>query len=430
MKKMNTIEELIEDIRNGKMVILVDDEDRENEGDLVIAAQFVTAEAINFMAQEARGLICLSLAPEQVERLGLPLMVKEEQNFTPHKTAFTVSIEAANGVSTGISAADRAHTIRVASNPNAKPSDIVVPGHVFPIRAKPGGVLKRAGHTEGSVDLAMLAGLNPAAVICEVMNPDGTMARLPDLMKFAEKHGLKVGTIVDLIEYRLQHETLVSEVAQAKLPNIFGEGFKIRAFTNSIDNAEHIVLQLGEIDSSEPTLVRVHSECMTGDVFGSQRCDCGPQLHKAMELISKEGKGVILYLRQEGRGIGLANKIKAYALQDQGMDTVEANLHLGFPMDNRNYGIGAQILRAIGLRKIRLMTNNPAKRVGLKGYGLEIVERVPLIVGANRNNIGYLRVKRDKMGHLFDTEPEAGMIAGLDTTSMESVALIRKEPNN
>ncbi len=428
MNKMNTIEELIEDIRNGKMVILVDDEDRENEGDLVLAAQFVTPDAINFMAQEARGLICLALAPEQVERLGLPLMVKEEQNFTPHKTAFTVSIEAASGVSTGISAADRAHTIRVASNPNAKPSDIVVPGHVFPIRAKPGGVLKRAGHTEGSVDLAKLAGLTPAAVICEVMNPDGTMARLPDLMKFAEKHGLKVGTIVDLIEYRIRNETLVSEVAQARLPNIFGEGFKIRAFTNSIDNAEHVVLQLGEIDPAEPTLVRVHSECMTGDVFGSQRCDCGPQLHKAMELIAKEGKGVILYLRQEGRGIGLANKIRAYALQDQGMDTVEANLHLGFPMDNRNYGIGAQILRAIGVRKIRLMTNNPAKRVGLKGYGLEIVERVPLIVGANRNNIGYLRVKRDKMGHLFDAEPEASLV-GLDTASMERVAFSREDLN-
>lgn len=428
MNKMNTIEELIEDIRNGNMVILVDDEDRENEGDLVLAAQFVTPDAINFMAQEARGLICLALAPEQVERLGLPLMVKEEQNFTPHKTAFTVSIEAASGVSTGISAADRAHTIRVASNPNAKPSDIVVPGHVFPIRAKPGGVLKRAGHTEGSVDLAKLAGLTPAAVICEVMNPDGTMARLPDLMKFAEKHGLKVGTIVDLIEYRIRNETLVSEVAQARLPNIFGEGFKIRAFTNSIDNAEHVVLQLGEIDPAEPTLVRVHSECMTGDVFGSQRCDCGPQLHKAMELIAKEGKGVILYLRQEGRGIGLANKIRAYALQDQGMDTVEANLHLGFPMDNRNYGIGAQILRAIGVRKIRLMTNNPAKRVGLKGYGLEIVERVPLIVGANRNNIGYLRVKRDKMGHLFDAEPEASLV-GLDTASMERVAFSREDLN-
>ncbi len=398
---MNTIAELIEDMRNGKMVILVDDEDRENEGDLVVAADFVTPEIINFMATEARGLICLSLSPEQIERLGLPLMVKDEQNFSPNKTAFTVSIEAASGVSTGISAADRAHTIRVASNPNAKPSDIIVPGHVFPIRAKPGGVLKRAGHTEGSVDLAVLAGLQPAAVICEVINPDGTMARVNDLKQFAAKHKLKIGTIVDLIRYRVQNETLVQEVASAKLPNTFGDAWTVRAFNNSIDNAEHLVLQMGDITPEEPTLVRVHSECMTGDVFGSQRCDCGPQLHKAMETIAQEGKGVILYLRQEGRGIGLANKIRAYQLQDQGMDTVEANLHLGFPMDSRDYGIGAQILRSVGVRKIRLMTNNPSKKVGLKGYGLEVVERVPIVVGANENNVGYLKVKREKMGHIF-----------------------------
>ena len=404
--KLNTIPELIEDIRNGKIVVLVDDEDRENEGDLVVAADFVTPETINFMATEARGLICLALAPQQIERLGLPMMVKDEQNFTPNKTAFTVSIEASSGVTTGISAADRAHTIRVASNPNAKSSDIHSPGHIFPIRAKQGGVLKRAGHTEGSVDLATLAGLSPAAAICEVMNPDGTMARLPDLVKFAEKHGLKIGSIVDLIRYRVQNETLVQEIAQASLPSSFGQSFKVRAFTNSVDGAEHIVLQMGEISPGEPTLVRVHSECMTGDVFGSQRCDCGPQLHKAMEMIAKEGKGVILYLRQEGRGIGLANKIRAYQLQDQGMDTVEANLHLGFPMDTRDYGIGAQILRALGLSKIRLMTNNPSKRVGLKGYGLEIVDRVPLIVSANRNNVGYLKVKREKMGHLFDASTE------------------------
>lgn len=404
---MNTIPEIIEDIRNGKMVILVDDEDRENEGDVIVAADFITAEQVNFMAAEARGLICLALAPQQIDRLGIPLMVKDEQNFSPNKTAFTVTIEAATGVSTGISAADRAHTMRIASNPNAQPSDITVPGHVFPIRAKTGGVLKRAGHTEASVDLAILAGLNPGAVICEVMNPDGTMARVPELKKFAEKHGIKIGTIVDLIRYRIQNETLVQEVAQANLPNVYGESFKVRAFTNSVDNAEHLVLQMGEIDPEEPVLVRVHSECMTGDVFGSQRCDCGPQLHKAMEMIAKEGKGVILYLRQEGRGIGLANKIRAYQLQDQGMDTVEANLHLGFPSDNRDYGIGAQILRSLGLRKIRLMTNNPAKRVGLKGYGLEIVDRVPLIVGANRNNVGYLKVKREKMGHLFDSDDGA-----------------------
>lgn len=409
---MNTIPELIEDIRNGKMVILVDDEDRENEGDLVVAADFITPELVNFMAIEARGLICLSLAQPQIERLGIPLMVKEDQNFTPHKTAFTVSIEAAHGVSTGISTADRAHTIRVASNPAAKPSDIIVPGHIFPIRAKPGGVLKRAGHTEGSVDLARLAGLNHAAVICEVMNADGSMARLPDLREFAKKHGLKIGTIVDLIRYRVQTETLVTEIAHARLPNAFGEGFTVRAFSNCLDSCEHLVLQMGDITATaspngahaEPVLVRVHSECMTGDVFGSQRCDCGPQLQKSMQMIAAEGRGVLLYLRQEGRGIGLANKIKAYQLQDQGMDTVEANLHLGFPMDSRDYGIGAQILRAIGVRKIRLLTNNPAKRVGLKGYGLEIVERVPLVIGANQNNAGYLKVKRDKMGHLFESD--------------------------
>lgn len=398
---LNTTAELIEDIRCGKMVILIDDEDRENEGDLIVAADFITPELINFMAVEARGLICLAMAPEQIERLGLPLMVKDERNFSPNKTAFTVSIEAAHGVSTGISAADRAHTIRVASDPNAKPSDIIVPGHVFPIRAKPGGALKRAGHTEASVDLAILAGLSRAAVICEVMNDDGTMARLPELKTFARKHGIKIGTIMDLIRYRIQNETHVHEVAQARLPNSFGEGFVVRAFSNSLDGVEHLVLQMGQIAPDEPVLVRVHSECMTGDVFGSQRCDCGPQLHKAMDMIAKEGKGVVLYLRQEGRGIGLANKIRAYHLQDNGMDTVEANLHLGFPSDSRDYGIGAQILRAIGVGKIRLMTNNPAKRVGLGGYGMEIIERVPLVVEANRNNLEYLRVKRDKMGHVF-----------------------------
>jgi 3,4-dihydroxy 2-butanone 4-phosphate synthase/GTP cyclohydrolase II len=401
---MNTTQELVEDIRNGKMVLLVDDEDRENEGDLVVAADFITPDIVNFMAREARGLICLSLSAAQIERLGLPMMVKEEQNFSPNKTAFTVSIEAAHGVSTGISAADRAHTIRIASSPTAKPSDIIVPGHVFPIRAKNGGVLKRAGHTEGSVDLTVLAGLNPAAVICEVMNPNGTMARVPDLKKFAETHGIRMGTITDLIRYRVQNETHIQEVAKAQLPNTFGEGWVVRAFTNSLDQAEHLVLQMGEINPDEPVLVRVHSECMTGDVFGSQRCDCGPQLHKSMQLIAEEGKGVILYLRQEGRGIGLANKIRAYELQDRGMDTVEANLHLGFPMDNRDYGIGAQILRSIGVSRLRLLTNNPSKRVGLKGYGLEIVERVPLIVGANRNNLEYLKAKREKMGHLLEIQ--------------------------
>ena len=399
---MNTIPEIIEDIRNGKMVILVDDEDRENEGDLICAADFITSESINFMVTDARGLVCLCLTLEQTERLQLPLMVRDEANYAPNKTAFTVSIEASQGVSTGISAGDRAHTCRVAASPNAKPSDVIVPGHIFPIRAKAGGVLKRAGHTEASVDVARMAGLNPAAVICEVMNEDGSMARMPDLKLFAEKHKIKIGTIVDLIRYRIQTEALVKEVALAKLPTVFGDGFTVRAFTNILDSSEHLVVQKGEIHPDEPTLVRVHSECMTGDVFGSQRCDCGPQLHKSMEMINKEGRGVLLYLRQEGRGIGLANKIRAYELQDQGMDTLEANLHLGFPADGRDYGIGAQILRAIGLQKLRLMTNNPAKRIGLAGYGLEIVERVPLIIDPTENNKSYLNVKRDKMGHLLD----------------------------
>jgi 3,4-dihydroxy 2-butanone 4-phosphate synthase/GTP cyclohydrolase II len=401
---LNTTKELIEDIRSGKMVVLVDDEDRENEGDLVLAADFVTPANINFMAKEARGLICLSLTKEQIERLQLPLMVRDDSNFSPNKTAFTVSIEAAKGVSTGISAADRAHTIRVASRADAKPSDVITPGHIFPIRAKDGGVLKRAGHTEGSIDLCRLAGLSPAAVICEVMNEDGTMARVGDLRAFAQKHGLKIGTIVDLIRYRLENESLVEEVAHAKLPNRFGEDFEVRAFRSVLDGTEHLVMQMGDISSEQgPCLVRVHSECMTGDVFGSTRCDCGPQLHKAMEMITNEGRGVILYLRQEGRGIGLVNKIRAYALQDKGLDTVEANLHLGFPPDARDYGIGAQILRALGLRQIRLLTNNPSKRVGLKGYGIEVVGRVPLVVERHKNNAAYLEVKREKMGHIYDS---------------------------
>lgn len=402
--EMNTTEQLVEDIRCGKMVVLIDDEDRENEGDLVLSADFVTPETINFMAKEARGLICLSLTHEQIERLQLPLMVREETNFSPNKTAFTVSIEAAKGVSTGISAADRAHTIRIASRLDAKPSDVITPGHIFPIRAKAGGVLKRAGHTEGSIDLCRLAGLSPAAVICEVMNDDGTMARVGDLKTFAKKHGLKIGTIVDLIKYRLENESLVEEVAHAKLPNRFGEDFEVRAFRSVLDGTEHLVMQVGDISKGDQAcLVRVHSECMTGDVFGSTRCDCGPQLHKAMEMISREGRGVILYLRQEGRGIGLVNKIRAYSLQDKGLDTVEANVHLGFPPDARDYGIGAQILRAIGLKKIRLLTNNPAKRVGLKGYGIEVVGRVPLVAESHKNNAAYLDVKRDKMGHVFDS---------------------------
>lgn len=402
---MNSIEELIADIKAGRPVILVDDEERENEGDIVLAADFVTPEIINFMAKEARGLICLSLTAEQISRLALPQMVRDEHNRSPNKTAFTVSIEASSGVSTGISVADRAHTIRVAASPTAQPQDIIMPGHIFPIKSQDGGVLKRAGHTEGSVDLARLAGLNPAAVICEVMNDDGTMARLNDLQGFAKKHDLKIGTIVDLIKFRMQNETLVKEMAQAKLPNKFGSQFSVRVFQNMVDGAEHILLQKGEIDPAKPVLVRVHSECMTGDVFGSLRCDCGPQLHAALEKINEEN-GVVLYLRQEGRGIGLLNKIRAYSLQEQkGLDTVEANLHLGFKADERNYGIGAQILRAAGISKIKLMTNNPSKKVGLKGYGLEIIERVPLVVTPVKENRDYLEVKKIKMGHVFEESP-------------------------
>lgn len=329
-------------------------------------------------------------------------MVKDEINFTPNKTAFTLSIEAARGVTTGISAADRAHTIKVAANPYAKPSDIHVPGHIFPIRAQKGGVLKRAGHTEASVDIAKLAGLNSAAVICEIMNEDGTMARLPQLKKFAMKHDIKIGSIVDLIQYRLQNETLIKEEASAKLPLSLGEDFEIRVFKSLVDDSEHVAIIKGEIDSDEPTLVRVHSECLTGDVFGSLRCDCGSQLKKALQLIEKEKSGVLLYLRQEGRGIGLVNKIKAYELQEKGMDTVEANIHLGFKADNRTYGIGAQILREVGIRKMRLLTNNPAKRIGLKGYGLELVDRVPIEVESSKQNHGYLKTKKHKLGHLLD----------------------------
>lgn len=403
---MNTTEELINEIRCGRMVVLIDDEDRENEGDLVLSADFVTPETINFMVKEARGLVCLSLTHEQIERLGIPQMVSEDSNLSPNKTAFTVSIEASKGISTGISAADRAHTIRIASRLDAKPSDVITPGHIFPIRAKDGGVLKRAGHTEGSIDLCKLAGLSPAAVICEVMNDDGTMARVGDLRIFAKKHNLKIGTIVDLIRYRLENESLVEEVANARLPNRFGEAFKVKAFRSLLDGTEHVVLQLGDIAQGEPCLVRVHSECMTGDVFGSTRCDCGPQLHKAMEMITNEGRGAILYLRQEGRGIGLVNKLRAYALQDSGLDTVEANLHLGFPPDSRDYGIGAQILRAIGLKKIRLLTNNESKRVGLKGYGIEVVGRVPLVVATHANNAAYMQVKKEKMGHVYSSVEE------------------------
>ncbi|NOX19806.1 MAG: bifunctional 3,4-dihydroxy-2-butanone-4-phosphate synthase/GTP cyclohydrolase II [Nitrospirae bacterium] len=398
--KFNTIEEALEDIRAGKMVILVDDEDRENEGDLCMAAEKVTPEAINFMAKYGRGLICLSLTPERVEELQLPMMTSE--NTSPYGTAFTVSIEARRGVTTGISAYDRATTILTAIDPKTRPEDLARPGHVFPLRARPGGVLQRAGQTEGSVDLARLAGLYPAGVICEIMNDDGTMARVPQLMEFAKKHKLKIITVKDLIEYRMRKERLVKPIASVKLPTKYGGEFKAIAYENIVDDNVHIALVKGEIKPEEPVLVRVHSECLTGDVFGSGRCDCGEQLHKAMEMIDKEGKGIILYMRQEGRGIGLANKLKAYELQDQGLDTVEANIKLGFKPDLRDYGIGAQILVDLGARKLRLMTNNPRKIIGLEGYGLKIVERVPIEVKPHDKNINYLKTKKNKLGHILE----------------------------
>ncbi|MCK4984871.1 MAG: bifunctional 3,4-dihydroxy-2-butanone-4-phosphate synthase/GTP cyclohydrolase II [Desulfobacterales bacterium] len=397
-----TIEQAVRDIKDGKMVILVDDEDRENEGDLCMAAEKVTPEAINFMAKYGRGLICLAMTTEKCDSLDLPPMV--DHNTSPFGTGFTVSIEARCGVTTGISAQDRATTILTAVADDCRPRDLVRPGHIFPLRAKEGGAIVRAGQTEGSVDLARLAGLKPAAVICEIMDEDGTMARMPALEKFSEKHGVGICTIADLIEYRMRTESFVHRAAETMIPTSMAGDFKAVVYENDIDSLLHIALVKGEIDPEKPVLARVHSECLTGDIFGSLRCDCGLQLEQAMTMIEKEGSGVLLYIRQEGRGIGLVNKIKAYALQDQGLDTVEANEELGFKPDMRSYGIGAQILVDLGVRKMKLMTNNPKKMVGLDGYGLRIVEQVPIEVPANEYNRCYLECKKLKMGHLLNVD--------------------------
>jgi len=400
---VSPIEEVIKDIKAGKMIILVDDEDRENEGDLCMAAESVTTEAINFMARYGRGLICLTLSPNLVDKLELPMMVAN--NKSPYGTGFTISIEARTGVSTGISAADRARTIQAAVAPDAGPRDLVSPGHIFPLRARAGGVLVRTGQTEGSVDLARLAGMTTAGVICEIMNEDGTMARMPDLEKFAAKHDLKIATIADLVAYRLRRDILIHRVAEARVPTETAGEFTAIVYTNDIDSHEHLALVKGKIDPEKRVLVRVHSECLTGDVFGSSRCDCGLQLNAAMRMIDQEGCGVLLYMRQEGRGIGLVNKLKAYKLQDEeGIDTVEANIKLGFKPDLRDYGIGAQILRDLGVRKMGLLTNNPKKIIGLEGYGLKVVDRFPLEIEAGDENKEYLQCKRDRMGHLIQVD--------------------------
>lgn len=398
-KHIVSVPKSLEYLKKGRMIIIVDDEDRENEGDLMIASEKITPDVINFMAKHARGLVCVSLTEERSDQLELPLMV--DKNTSHFETPFTISVDAKHNTTTGISAFDRAETVKCLINPDTKPGDLVKPGHIFPLRAKKGGVLVRAGQTEASLDLAKIAGLNPSGVICEIMKDDGTMARMPDLIKFSEKFDVPIITIEEIIKYRIQKETLVNQVSEANLPTEWGN-FTVRVFEDIINKEIHIALTKGDLDTKEPVLVRVHSQCLTGDTFGSLKCDCGNQLHKAMTMISKEERGALLYLiNQEGRGIGIKNKIKAYKLQEHGVDTVDANLELGFKPDQRDYGIGAQILRELGLKKLRILTNNPAKYIALSGYGLEIVERIPLEISPSEDNIEYMRTKKQKMGHLL-----------------------------